>query len=202
MTDTELTQAAQGPAAGVHSERGPGTLVQYTNKAGGWTRAALRDLVYCGAVVAWSFAGFTILVTGVAVTSSLLVLVVGVFVWIGFVHVLRWTTWVDRSLAGWQRREIVPTTYRHPTDRGFIPYLRTLSSDPQTWKNMAWLGINSIIGFACGLAVLTAAGVAATYLSMPLWYWATSHPHQDHGVTNLGFDTINTLGEASIAAAM
>ena len=153
-------------------------------------------------MLAWSIAAFTILVTGAAVTASLLFLVVGVFVWIGFVHVLRWTTWVDRRLAGWQRHERVPAAYRRPADRGFIPYLRTLSSDPQTWKDMAWLGVTSIVGFAGGLAVITAAGLAATYVSMPLWYWAASHPRQEYGVTNLGFLTVDTLGEAGIAAAI
>src|SRR3954454_17110170 len=167
-----------------------------------WTRSALRDVVYCGAVLAWSIAGFTILVTGAAVTASLLFLVVGVFVWIGFVHVLRWTTWIDRRLAGWQRHARVPAAYRRPTDRGFISYLRTLSSDPQTWKDMAWLGVTSIIGFAGGLAVITAAGLAATYVSMPLWYWASSHPHLEYGLSNLGFLTVDTLGDACIVAAI
>src|SRR3954447_9138703 len=139
-----------------------------------WMGSALRDLGYCGAVLAWGIAGFTILVTGVAVTASLLFLIVGVFVWIGFVHVLRWTTWVDRRLAGWERHQRVPASYRRPTDRGFIPYLRTLSSDPQTWKDMAWLGVTSILGFAGGLAVVTATCLAATYISMPLWYWSAS----------------------------
>jgi hypothetical protein len=88
-----------------------------------WTGSALRDVVYCGAVLAWSIAGFTILVIGAAVTASLLFLVVGVFVWIGFVHVLRWTTWIDRRLAGWQRHERVPGAYRRPAGRGFLPYL-------------------------------------------------------------------------------
>ena len=167
-----------------------------------WTGSALRDLVYCGAVLAWSVAGFTILVTGAAVTASLLFLVVGVLIWIGFVHVLRWTTWIDRRLAGWRRHERVPAVYRRPTDRGFIPYLRTLSSDPQTWRDMAWLGMTSIVGFAGGLAVITAAGLVAGYVSMPLWYWAVSHPHQEYGVTNLGFFTVDTPGEAGIAAAI
>ena len=161
-----------------------------------WTRSALRDLGYCGAVLAWSIACFTVLVAGVAVTASLLFLLLGVFVWIGFVHVMRWTTRIDRRLAGWQRHERVPATYRRTTDRGFIPYLRMLSSDPQTWKDMAWLGVTSVIGFAGGLAVITAAGLSATGVSMPLWYWAASNPD------NVGFLTVDTLGDAGIAAAI
>src|SRR4051794_28892282 len=161
-----------------------------------WTSSALRDVGYCGAVLAWSIACFTILVTGAALTASLLPLVVGVFVWIGFVHVLRWTTWVDRRLAGWQRHQRVPASYRRPTDRGFIPYLRTLSSDPQTWKDMAWLGVTSILGFAGGLAVVTATCLAATYISIPLWYWSASHPDSEQGVTNLGIFTVDTLAKS------
>jgi Flp pilus assembly protein TadB len=79
----------------------------------------------------WSIACFTILVTVVAVTAPLLFLIVGVFVWIGFVHVLR-CTWIDRRIAAEQRRERVPGVYRRSTDRGFIAYLRTLGSNPQT----------------------------------------------------------------------
>jgi hypothetical protein len=205
MTDTR-PQPTPGrvPDATVDSETvQPGTKAKRRRaQVRVWTGSALRDVAYCGAVLAWSIACFTILVAGGVVTASLLFLVVGVFVWIGFVLVLRWTTWVDRTLAGWQRHERVPAAYRQPTAREFVPYLRTLSSDPQTWKNIAWLGMNSIIGFAGGIAVITAAGLAATYLSMPLWYWAIPHPPQDDSVTNLGIFTVDTLGEAGIAAAI
>ena len=90
--------------------------------------SALRDVVYAGAVFVWSVAAFTILVTGVSVTVSLLVFVVGVFVWVGFAYVVRWTTWVDRRLAGWQRHARVRAVYRRPAARGFLPLLKTVSS--------------------------------------------------------------------------
>ena len=204
MTHVDLTPIAERAPHPVHHETARhGTAAEPPHRwIRAWTRSALRDVVYCGAGFAWSIAAFTILVTGAAVTASLLFLVVGVFVWIGFVHVLRWTTWVDRKLAGWQRHERVLAVYRRPAARGFMPYLRTLSSDPQTWKDMAWLGVTSIVGFASGLAVITAAGLAAAYVSMPLWYWAVSHPHNQYGVTNLGFFTVDTLGEAVIMAAI
>ena len=82
--------------------------------AGRWTRQSLRDVAYSGAVLAWSVAGFTILVSGAAVTGSLVVFVVGVLVWVGFAYVARWTTWVDRRLAGWQRHEHVRSAYVRP----------------------------------------------------------------------------------------
>jgi hypothetical protein len=168
----------------------------------GWTRLALRDLAYSGAVCMWGVAAFTIMVSGLSVTAALLPIVVGVFVWVGFVHALRWTTYVDRRLAGWQRGEPVPAVYRRPAEGGPMPWLRTLTSDPQTWRDLAWLAVTSIVGFAWGLAVLTAAGLVVAYVSMPIWYWAVDHPGTEYGVTNLGFVTIDTLGEAAVAAVL
>jgi uncharacterized membrane protein YdfJ with MMPL/SSD domain len=167
-----------------------------------WTTSALRDLVYAGAVFVWSIVAVTVLVTGVSVTASLLVLVIGVIVWIGFAYVVRWTTWVDRRLAGWQRHERVRAVYRRPTVRGLLPLLRTVSSDAQTWKDLAWLGLTSIAGFTLGLCALTAAGIVVAYLSMPIWYWAISDPQGQYGLTNLGLFTVDTLGEALAATAI
>jgi hypothetical protein len=67
---------------------------------------------------------------------------------------------------------------------------------------MAWLGVTSIVGFAGGLAVITASGLAAAYVSMPLWYWTVSHPRSRYGVTNLGVFTVDTLREAVTTAAI
>ena len=167
-----------------------------------WTIAALRDLVYAGAVFVWSIAAFTILVTGASVTVSLLVLIIGVFVWIGFAYVVRWTTWVDRRLAGWQRHEPIRAVYRRPPARGFVPLLKTITTDPQTWKDMAWLALTSIAGFTLGLVAITAAGIVLVYLTMPIWYWAISDPHALNGLTNLGIVTVDALGEALALAAI
>ena len=73
--------------------------------------------------------------------------------------------------------EARPRLGRLATDGSRLqPQLRTVRSDPQTWKDMAWLGVTSIVGFAGGLAVIPTAGLALTYVSMPLWHWAGSHP--------------------------
>jgi hypothetical protein len=167
-----------------------------------WVASTLRDVVYAGAVFVWSIAAFVIAVTGIAVTASLLIFVVGVFVWIGFVYVVRRATWVDRQLVGWQRRESVGAAYRRPPTCGFLPLLRTVSSDPQTWKDVAWLGLTSVAGFVLGLAVVTAAGIALAYVSMPIWYWAITAPQGQYGLTNLGLFTIDSLPEALAATAI
>ena len=203
MTDIDLTPIADRAPQNVDRDTMPhGDAEPRNTRFSAWTRSALRDIIYCGAGFAWSIAAFTILVSGIAVTASLLFLVVGVFAWIGLAHVLRWATRIDRKLAGWQRHERVPAIYRRPAARGFMPHLRTLSSDPQTWRDMAWLAVTSIVGFAGGLTVITASGLAAAYLSMPLWYWTVSHPQRGYGITNLGFFIVDTLGEAVTTAVI
>jgi hypothetical protein len=177
----------------------PVTVVARTRA---WTLQSLRDVGYSGAVLVWSVAVFSILVSGGAGTASLLVFVVGVVVWIGFVYVARWTTWVDRRLAGWQRRERVLAVYRRPTASGFLPFVKSLTSDPQTWRDLAWMVVTSVVGFAGGLAVVTAASLAVSYVSMPLWFWAVTDPHSEYGLTNLGRFTVDTLGEALTMTAV
>ena len=106
MTHLDLTPIADTVPPHVDRDTMPhGDAEPRNTRFSAWTRAALRDMVYCGAGFAWSIVAFTILVTGIAATASLLFLLVGVLAWIGFAHVLRWTTWVDRKLAGWQRHE-------------------------------------------------------------------------------------------------
>jgi hypothetical protein len=34
--------------------------------------------------------------------------------------------------------------------------------------------------------VVTAFGLVAAYVSMPVWYWAVSHPRSEYALTNLG----------------
>jgi hypothetical protein len=131
-----------------------------------------------------------------------LMLVVGVLVWVGFVHLARATTWVDRTLAGWQRHERLPARYRRADEPGPVAYTRTLTTDPQTWRDLAWMAVTSILGFVGGLAVVMAAGLVLTYITEPLWFAAVSHPHTEYGITNLGFATVDTLGEAATTSAI
>lgn len=178
------------------------TVAMPESRMRAWAMAALRDVVYAGAALAWSVAAFAVLVTGVTVTASLLVFVVGVLVWLGFAYAARWTTKVDRRLAGWQRDAPVAASYRRPDARGFAALLKTVTTDPQTWRDLGWLAVTSILGFALGVAVLTAAGIVLAFVSMPFWFWAISDPGALDGLTNLGAFTVDSLSEAFAVAAV
>ncbi len=161
-----------------------------------WALSGLRDVGYAVAILVWSIVSFTVVVTGVSVTGSLLVLVIGLPVWLGFAHAVRWTTRVDRRLAGWQRRERVQASYRRPAARGFGPALRAVSMDPQTWRDLAWLALASIAGFALSIVVITTSLAVLAWVSLPAWYWAVTDPRAHYGLTNLEMVVVDTPGEA------
>jgi len=169
-----------------------------------WTPLATagRDLVYLIAVFSMSIVGFVVWVTGLTVTLSLLVLIVGLFVWLATAYVFRWTTAVDRWLAGWLRRKPIPGVYRVPEQRGVLARLRTVTADPQTWKDLGWLVADSIFGFAFTLAAITITVCVLGYIAMPLWWWAIPDPHTQYGTLNLGIYTVTSTGWAFVTTAI
>jgi signal transduction histidine kinase len=161
-----------------------------------------RDLVYLLGAFTMSIVGFVVWVTGLSVTVSLLVLIVGVFVWVGTVYVFRWTTAVDRKLAGWLRRSPIPAVYRPPTEPGFLDLLKTMTTDPQTWKEAGWLVANSIAGFTITLVALTATTLVLAWITLPIWWWAIPDPHTQYVTLNLGIYTVTSLGWAFVTMAL
>ncbi len=161
-----------------------------------------RDFVYLLGAFTMSIIGFVVWVTGLSVTLSLLVLIVGAFVWVGTVYAFRWTTALDRRLAGWLRRDAIRAVYRRPAEPGFINQLKTVTTDPQTWKESGWLVVNSIAGFTVTLIALTATTVVLGYITMPIWWWAIKDPHTQYGTLNLGIYTVTSLGWAFVTTVL
>jgi signal transduction histidine kinase len=161
-----------------------------------------RDLGYLVAIFLSSIVAFCVWVTCLSLTVSLLVFVVGAFVWIGSVYAFRWTTWIDRRLAGWIRGEQVGAVYRRPRKSGVLELLRCLTTDPQTWKDLGWLVAHSVIGFALSVFALTATVIVLGYILMPAWWWAIPDPGTQYGTLELGFLTVESTGTAFIVTAI
>jgi len=161
-----------------------------------------RDFVYLLAVLCMSIIGFVVWVTGLSVTLSLLILIIGFGVWVGTAYALRATASVDRRLAGWLRRKPIPGLYRAPVERGFLSRVRTVTRDPQTWKDFGWVVLNSILGFVLATVAVTITGLVISYLATPLWWWAISDPHQQYATLNLGIYTVTSTGWALLTTAL
>jgi Putative sensor len=163
---------------------------------------AVRDLVYLAATLLTSIVGFVVWLTGLTLTLSVLILVIGIFVWLGTVHVFRWTAGLDRALAGWRRGVPIPADYRPTEGPGILARIRSATVDPQTWKDLVWLVFNSIVGFIMTVAALSVTLLVLGYITMPLWWWAIPDPGEEYGVTNLGLFTVDSTATALSTTAI
>lgn len=158
-----------------------------------------RDFVYLLAVFCVSIIELVVWITGVALTIGLLVLIIGLFVWVATAYTFRGMATIDRRLAGWIRGTPIPGVYRPPSDRSRV---RTVSADPQTWKDFGWIVLNSIFGFALATIAVALTVVVLSYIVMPLWWWAIPDPHTQYGTLNLGIYTVNSTGKAFVTTAI
>jgi signal transduction histidine kinase len=161
-----------------------------------------RDFAYLLGAFTMSIVGFVIWVTALSVTASLLVLIIGVFVWVGSLYAFRWTTAIDRRLASWLRRDRIEAVYRRPPEPGFWSRLKTMSTDPQTWKEAGWLVGNSIIGFAATLIAISVTALVLAWITLPIWWWAIPNPHDQYATLNFGIFTVTSLGWAFVTMAL
>ncbi len=175
----------------------------------GLGRGALRlarrvgiDLAYLAAMLGTSVLAFCVWVGTLTATLSLLVFVVGAAVWYGSVYLFRWTTWIDRKLAGWMREEEIDAVYREPRADGLLEKLRCVTTDPQTWKELGWLVLNSIAGFTAAVVALTVTAVALTLIFCPAYWWAIPDPGQQYGTLNMGLYTVESTGLAFVNTAI
>jgi hypothetical protein len=165
-------------------------------------RTTGRDLLYVLAVLPLSIAGFAIWVTGVSVTLSLAVLIVGALAGLGTVALVRVAADWDRRLAGWYRGAPIAPSYS-PTRGGELwPTLKTVSRDPQTWRDLGWVAGNSTLGFVMATAAVTLSGLILALITTPAWWWAIPHPSQQYATLNVGLYTVTSTSLAFVNAAL
>jgi len=100
-------------------------------------------------------------------------------VWVGipmllvFVPCTRWFANCHRVLYAGITGTVIPKPYKKPPMPGILMWLRTTLTDPATWRDIAWLLVNAVVGFTLTLlsAVLFLASVF--YLIYPFLVWVT-----------------------------
>jgi signal transduction histidine kinase len=129
-----------------------------------------RDTLYLLVLLPFSIVSFTLWVTGVSVTLSLIVFIVGFPIFVGFAMVNRGWSDVERRWAGLVLRERIGSRYR-PHPKGLLPRVRSIAADPQTWRDFAWMLVDSIVGFAVSVGAVSIIASVLGMIAMPLWYW-------------------------------
>jgi signal transduction histidine kinase len=135
---------------------------------------AARDALYLAAGVLTSSIAFTVWVTGLTLSLSLAIFIIGLPIVVASAIAFRWTAELDRRNAAWLLRRPVRAVYR-AQGKGFRGILGSTLSDPQTSRDLVWLVLHSVLGFAfgcIGLGLLLLVGGLAT---LPAWYWSLPH---------------------------
>jgi signal transduction histidine kinase len=134
-------------------------------------RQAARDTGYLGlGLLTGSLAG-CVWVTGLSLSLSLVIFVVGLPVIVGSAIVFRWTAELDRRNTAWFLRRPVRARYREP-GRGLRGLLGSTLGDGQTWRDLVWLVVHSAVGFAFGCIALGLVALVAGIATLPAWYWS------------------------------
>ena len=67
-------------------------------------------------------------------------------------------------------------------------------TDPQSWKDLAWLTFAGTFGFIAGVIALSLWLVVVGFVTVPAWYWAVPAPGAD-----VAWMSVDTFGEAFLA---
>ena len=135
-------------------------------------RQAGRELAYLSIGGLTAIVAFCVWVTAVSVTLSLIVFIIGLPLYLLSVIAFRWTAELDRRNAALLRGRALRATYRDHRGESFLARLSSTTRDLQTWKDLTWLVVHSVLGFAfAAIAVSAVASVLAAFV-MPLWFWS------------------------------
>jgi signal transduction histidine kinase len=159
-------------------------------------RRAGRDLLYLSIGGLTAILAFCVWVTAVSTTLSLIVFIIGLPIYLLSVIAFRWTAELDRRNAALLTGRPLRATYKDHRGESFLARLSSTSRDLQTWKDLAWLVIHSMLGFGFAVvAVSLVASVVGAFL-MPLWFWSIS------GGVDWGLWNIDNLPLALLATVI
>ncbi len=100
-------------------------------------------------------------------------------VWVGipmllvFVPCTRWFANGHRMMLSSVIGVRIERPYRKPPMPGVLMWLRTTLADPATWRDIAWLLVNAVIGFTLNLLSAVLFLAALFYLIYPFLVWVT-----------------------------
>jgi hypothetical protein len=135
-----------------------------------------RELAYLTVGLATSIVSFGVVVGGVIASIVLAPLVVGFPLTAGFARVVRAVADIDRWNARLLLGHPLRGHYRSTTRRGIVHWVRSTLFDRQTWRDLSWSTLHSLIGFALGVAALTMIAVVLGVATLPFWYWSVPNP--------------------------
>jgi signal transduction histidine kinase len=166
-------------------------------RPGALLRQLALDTVYLVLALPMGILTFTWVVTGWSIGLALLITFIGLPILMITVYASRWLAWIERRRAALVLGEPIAEVYKR-SEGGFFARVRTMFSDPSTWKDLAWHLLLLPIGIADFVVAVTAWSVSLGLVSVPAWWWAT--PESDR--MDAGPITVDSWGKALLVCAI
>jgi hypothetical protein len=131
-----------------------------------------RELAYLTVGLVTSVVSFGVVLGGMLTSLVLAPLVVGGPVFAAVARVMRAVVDVDRWNAQLLLGHPLRGSYRSTTRLGVRTWVKSTFVDPQTWRDLGWSTLHSVVGFAFGVVALTGAAVVIALVTVPIWYWS------------------------------
>jgi signal transduction histidine kinase len=122
---------------------------------------------------------FSVLIVSVTVGTVTALTILGLPVLLLCFHLVRATATLDRRRAALVLGRPIEARYRRPPGDGVGARLRTVVTDPQSWKDLAWLGVGGVLGFTNGILAAAIWALGITQLTTLVWWWIPGS-HSDH----------------------
>lgn len=139
----------------------------------GWSGGRLEMLASSLFLLPMAFVGlavFTILITGLGLAT----LWIGIPIAMGMVYFTRHLTDLHRLWFGRRFGIRITRPYRElPDAYGFTGHFKrflALISDPQTWRDQAWLMVNATVGVTFQVTIIAVFAGGIGSLTMGLWW--------------------------------
>lgn len=144
----------------------------FGERLAGLARRAGLDLAYLSIGGLTAIVAFCVWVTAASVVLSLIVFIIGLPLYLLSVIAFRWTAELDRRNAALLLGRPLRAVYKDHKGESFFARLGSTSRDRQTWKDLAWLVVHSVVGFTFAVIAVSLVASVVAFLTMPLWYWS------------------------------
>jgi signal transduction histidine kinase len=145
---------------------------RFGERIAGLALQAVRDLAYLSIGGLTSVLAFCVWLSASIATLTLIVFIIGLPVFLLSAVAFRWTAELDRRNAILLLGRPLRATYRDHRGERFLTRLSNTARDRQTWKDLAWLIIHSVVGFGFAVVAVSALASVVSSALMPLWFWS------------------------------
>jgi signal transduction histidine kinase len=137
-----------------------------------WLGRLGKDTVYLLTGLPMGILTFTVAVTGWSTGLGLLITLIGFPVLLLTTVAIRGLSHVERSRAKLVLDEPLVVRYKEPSQPGIWARCKSIFSDSQNWRDLAWALLLLGVGIAGFTIAVTAIGVVLGLVFAPAWTWA------------------------------